>query len=109
MAVPTKENPTKVAPGSKPPVVAEAKPTPATALAPARVGEVSRGKFESGNLFAAVLVLAGIGVIGWVVVFEIRRRGIRFPSFRRTAPATGPHLEGMEYAAAPSREMKVMP
>ena len=93
---------------AKEPVVAPAT-TPATALAPARVGEVSRGKFETGNLFAAILVLAGIGVIGWVVVFEIRRRGIHFPSFRRAAPASGPQLEGMEIAAAPSREMKVMP
>ena len=94
---------------AKPPVVAAAAPTPATALAPAHVGEVSRGKFEVGNLFAAILVLAGIGVIGWVVVFEIRRRGIHFPSFRRAAPATGPELEGMEYAAAAPKDMKVMP
>src|SRR5438874_548134 len=93
----------------KAPVVAAASATPATALAPAHVGEVSRGKFEVGNLFAAILVLAGIGVIGWVVVFEIRRRGIHFPSFRRAAPATGPQLEEMEYAAAAPKEMKVMP
>src|SRR5437660_2295966 len=39
---------------AKEPVVAPAT-TPATALAPARVGEVSRGKFETGNLFAAIL------------------------------------------------------
>jgi len=96
---------------AKAPVVAAASTTPATALAPARVGEVSAGKFEIGNLFAIILVLAGIGVIGWVIVFEIRRRGIQFPSFRRAAPATGPQLEGMEYVApAPvQREMKVMP
>ncbi|HWY51968.1 MAG TPA: tetratricopeptide repeat protein [Chthoniobacterales bacterium] len=94
---------------AKAPVVAAASATPATALAPAHVGEVSRGKFEIGNLFAAILVLAGIGVIGWVVVFEIRRRGIHFPSFRRAAPATGPRLEGMEYAGAAPKEMKVMP
>src|SRR5437588_4215836 len=95
----------------KAPVIAAASATPATALAPAHVGEVSRGKFEVGNLFAAILVLAGIGVIGWVIVFEIRRRGIHFPSFRRAAPATGPQLEGLEYVApAPvQREMKVMP
>jgi tetratricopeptide (TPR) repeat protein len=98
----------QVAP-AKAPVVAAASATPATALAPAHVGEVSRGKFEIGNLFAAILVLAGIGVIGWVVVFEIRRRGIHFPSFRRAAPATGPQLEGMEYAAAAPKEMKIMP
>src|SRR5437588_7050317 len=108
---PVKEQPAQPAPAAKPPVVAEAKATPATALAPARVGEVSKGKFEAGNLLAAVLVLAGIGVIGWVVVFEIRRRGIHFPSFRRAATATGPQIEGMAYpAAAPAqREMKVMP
>jgi tetratricopeptide (TPR) repeat protein len=96
---------------AKAPVVAAASTTPATALAPARVGEVSGGKFEIGNLFAIILVLAGIGVIGWVIVFEIRRRGIQFPSFRRAAPATGPQLEGMESVApAPvQREMKVMP
>src|SRR5437588_928572 len=82
---------------AKAPVVAAESATPATALAPAHVGEVSRGRFEIGNLFAAILVLAGIGVIGWVIVFEIRRRGIHFPSFRRAAPATGPQLEGLEY------------
>jgi tetratricopeptide (TPR) repeat protein len=98
-------------PAAQAPAAAAVSTTPATALAPARVGEVSRGKFETGNLFAAILVLAGIGVIGWVIVFEIRRRGIHFPSFRRAAPATGPQLEGMEYAAAipAQREMKVMP
>ncbi len=96
---------------AKAPAVAAVSTTPATALAPARVGEVSRGKFETGNLLAAILVLAGIGVIGWVIVFEIRRRGIHFPSFGRAAPATGPQLESMEYAAAApaQREMKVMP
>jgi tetratricopeptide (TPR) repeat protein len=93
----------------KAPVVAAASATPATALAPAHVGEVSRGKFEVGNLFAAILVFAGIGVIGWVVVFEIRRRGIHFPNFRRAAPATGPQLGGMEYAPAAPKAMKVMP
>jgi hypothetical protein len=88
--------------------VAAASATPATALAPAHVGEVSRGKFEAGNLLAAIFVLAGIGIIVFVV-YEIRGRGIHFPSFRRAAPATGPQFEGMEYAAAAPREMKVMP
>src|SRR5437868_1304526 len=102
--------PHATAPGAsaKPPVVAAASATPATALAPAHVGEVSRGKFEAGNLIAAIFVLAGIGLIVFVV-YEIRGRGIHFPSFRRAAPATGPQLEGMEYAAAAPREMKVMP
>ena len=93
---------------TNPPVVAAASATPATALAPAHVGEVSRGKFEAGNLIAAIFVLAGIGIIVFVV-YEIRGRGIHFPSFRRAAPATGPQFEGMEYASAAPREMKVMP
>ena len=92
---------------AKPPVVAAA--TPATALAPARVGEVWRGKFETGKLFAVILVLAGIGVIGWVVVFEVRLRGTHLPSSRRAASDTSPQLAGMEYAAAAAGEMKVMP
>jgi len=93
---------------TNPPVVAAASATPATALAPAHVGEVSRGKFEAGNLIAAIFVLAGIGIIVFVV-YEIRGRAIHFPSFRRAAPATGPQFEGMEYASAAPREMKVMP
>jgi tetratricopeptide (TPR) repeat protein len=104
---PAQQAPAPVA-AAKPPVVAAASATPATALAPAHVGEVSRGKFEAGNLIAAIFVLAGIGLIVFVV-YEIRGRGIQFPSFRRTAPATGPQLEGLEYAAAAPREMKVMP
>jgi tetratricopeptide (TPR) repeat protein len=93
------------------PAVAVAKAAPATALAPARVGEVSGSKFEAGNLITAIFVLLGVGMIAFAVV-EIRRRGIHFPSFRRAAPATGPQLEGMEYAAAaaaPQKELKVMP
>jgi tetratricopeptide (TPR) repeat protein len=109
---PAKEKAAKTeaaAPAAKAPAIAEAKATPATALAPARVGEVSK-KFETGNLFAAILVLAGVGVIGWVIAFEIRRRGISFASFRRAAPAGGPQLGGMELAAAaPQKAMKVMP
>ena len=108
---PLQEQPAQLpALAAEPPVVAEVKATPAPALAPARVGEVSR-KVETGNLFAAILVLAGIGLIGWVIAFEIRRRWIHFRTFRRAAPSTGPQLAGMEYAAAApaQKEMKVMP
>ncbi|HEY6071113.1 MAG TPA: tetratricopeptide repeat protein, partial [Chthoniobacterales bacterium] len=105
-----KTEPAKAEPAAaKAPAVAEAKATPATTLAPARVGEVSN-KFETGKLFSFLLALAGVGVIGWVIAFEIRRRGISFPSFRRAAPADGPQLGGMGFAAAaPQREMKVAP
>src|SRR5256714_2804238 len=106
-----KEQPAAAAPqvASKEPAAGPSQSAPATALAPARVGEVSKGKFEAGNLFAAILVLAGVGVIGWVVVYEVRRRGIHLPSFRRAAPVSGPEVEGMELAAAAPKEMKVMP
>src|SRR5438046_746052 len=104
---PAQQAPAPVA-AAKSPVVAAASATPATALAPAHVGEVSRGKFEAGNLIAAIFVLAGIGIIVFVV-YEIRGPDIHFQSVRRAAPATGPQLEGMEYAAAAPREMKVMP
>src|SRR5437762_2943479 len=109
---PAKEKPAKsepAAPVQKAPVVAEAKPTPVTALAPAHVGEVSKGKFEFGNLISGIFILAGVGLLVFVVR-EIRSRGFHFPSFRRTAPADGPQLEGMGFAAAPAqKEMKVMP
>jgi tetratricopeptide (TPR) repeat protein len=94
---------------AKAPAAAPQKPAPATALAPARVGELSKGKLEVGNLFAAILVLAGFGVIGWVIVFEIRRRGIQLPNFGQATPAGGPQLEGMELAATAPQAMKAMP
>jgi len=87
---------------------APAQSAPATALAPARVGEVSKGKFESGNILTGVFVLLGVGLFGFAV-YEIRRGGLRLPSFRRAASATGPQLGGMELAPAAPKAMKVMP
>src|SRR3989440_1405273 len=93
---------------AKAPAPAPAQSAPATALAPARVGEVSR-KFEAGNLIAAIFVLAGVGIIGGFIVYEVRRRGIHFPSFRRAAPVGGPAIEGMAVAAAVPEAMEAMP
>ena len=95
----------------KPPVAAPAESAPATVLAPARVGEVSRSHVDAQSLLVGGLVLAGLGLLAWVIVPEIRRRGIHLPNFRRAAPAGGPQLEGMELAASasPQKEMKVMP
>ena len=95
----------------KPPVAAPAESAPATVLAPARVGEVSRSRVDAQSLLVGGLVLAGLGLLAWVIVPEIRRRGIHIPNFRRAAPASGPQLEGMELAASasPQKEMKVMP
>lgn len=111
--------PEKEAPAAKEPVVAAAKQpapapeqsAPATALAPAKVAESSHSRFDGQSLLVGALVLAGLGLLGWVIVPEVRRRGLHLPNFRRAAPATGPQLSGMELAASASaqKEMKVMP
>jgi tetratricopeptide (TPR) repeat protein len=89
-----------------PPVAVPAASVPATVLAPARVGEVSRKGVDAQSLLVGALVLAGLGLLAWVIVPEVRRRGIHLPSFRRTAP-----VEGMGLAAAPATKqaLKVMP
>jgi tetratricopeptide (TPR) repeat protein len=98
------------APAETAPQAATAKAPAATVLAPARVSEGSRNKFDAQSLLVGALVLAGLGLLGWVIVPEIRRRGFHFPAFRRASTVTGPEVEGMEFAAAPStEEMKVMP
>jgi tetratricopeptide (TPR) repeat protein len=98
------------APATKAPAIANVSATPATVLAPARVGEVSRNRVDAQSLLVGALVLAGLGLLAWVIVPEVRRRGFHLPSFRRAAPATGPEVEGMGFAAAPSpKEMKVTP
>ena len=94
-----------------PPVAAPEASAPATVLAPARVGEVSRKGFDAQSLLVGALVLAGLGLLAWVIVPEVRRRGIHLPSFRRAAPVSGPQVEGMGVAAAPATKpsLKVMP
>jgi len=97
-------------PETKAPVAAPAQSAPATVLAPAKVGETSRRGFDAQSLLVGALVVAGLGLLAWVIVPEIRRRGFHMPSFRRAAPATGPQVEGMGLAAAAAtKEMKVMP
>lgn len=96
---------------AKQPAAAPEQSAPATALAPAKVAETSQSHFDGQKLLVGALVLAGLGLLGWVFVPEIRRRGLHLPNFRRAAPATGPQLTGMELAASasPQKEMKVMP
>jgi len=95
--------------------IAVASATPATVLAPARVREWSQPswsrKLDSQTFLVGGLVLAGIGLLAWVIVPEVRRRGIHMPAFRRAAPATGPRLEHVSAtAAAPmQKQMKVAP
>jgi tetratricopeptide (TPR) repeat protein len=101
------------APAGLSPLVA-ASATPATVLAPAKIQHVPSSwsqKFDPQALLVGALVLAGIGLLAWVFVPEIRRRGIKMPAFRRPAPATGPALESMNVSAAPmlQKEMKAKP
>ncbi len=93
-------------------VAAIASATPATALAPQRIGELGHSAPHSGFGLAWLiggLVLAGIALLAWVFVPEIRRRGLHFPAFRRAAPATGPGIGEVSIpAAAPvQKQMKV--
>jgi tetratricopeptide (TPR) repeat protein len=95
--------------------VAVASATPATVLAPTRVRELSQSswsrKLDSQTFLVGGLVLAGIGLLAWVIVPEVRRRGVRMPAFRRAVPATGPRLEhvGIAAAAPMQKQMKVAP
>ncbi len=74
------------------PVVAAASATPATAIAPQHVEETSQAKaghVDSQTALIVGLILAGVGLLAWVFVPEIRRRGIHLPQFRRAVPANG--------------------
>ena len=93
------------------PTAAPEQSAPATVLAPSKVAETPRSHFDAQSLLVGALVLAGLGLLAWVIVPEVRRRGFHLPNFRRAASATGPQLSGMELAASasPQKEMKLMP
>jgi predicted Zn-dependent protease len=86
------------------PVVAAAKPatTPATVLAPAQVREFSPGgERVSGfrTLLATILLVAGVGILAWKLVPELRR--VIAPSFRPVAPAAPVSGPSFQDAAVP--------
>ncbi|HEY2614420.1 MAG TPA: hypothetical protein VGI42_01815, partial [Chthoniobacterales bacterium] len=99
-----------------PPVAATSvSATPATVLAPASVREWSKSgagssldRFDSNTLLVGGLLLAGIILIVWVIVSELRRR-MNVPFYRSAAPATGPRFDAVqgpttaEKVAAPRR------
>ncbi len=76
--------------------------TPATVLAPARVRDWSRPAMGETpqRLLVGGLLLAGIFLLAWVIVPEIRRRAINIPVFRhasvRPAAVTGPRVDDIE-------------
>ena len=107
---------TNVAPVTKiaPPVAAtNVSATPATVLAPATVQESSRLNAPQsgegwGNWLFGVPLVAGILIIVWVIISEVRRRASG-TLYRSPAPATGPRFDApeqptvVEKLAAPTR------
>lgn len=74
--------------------------TPATVLAPATVREWAQpsaaGWMDPNKLLVGALLLAGVAIIGWVVVSEVRRRRVTLPVYRSPAPAMGPRFDAVE-------------
>jgi tetratricopeptide (TPR) repeat protein len=87
---------------------AAASANPATVLAPSRVREWSQPTLgerldrlaDPQTLFVGGLLLAGIVLLLWVVVPEVRRRAVQFVLFRRAAPATGLRIDEITQASS---------
>lgn len=96
-------------PASAPVVTARAaaSATPATAIAPSRVREWSQPTLgerldrlaDPQTLLVGFLLIAGVILLLWVVVPEVRRRITQFALLRRPTPVTGPHID--EVASTP--------
>ena len=86
-------------PASAAPIVVA---TPATVPAPARIHEWSRPAMGETRqrLLVGGLLLAGIFLLAWVIVPEIRRRTINVPVFRHAAPVTGPRVDEAEISSS---------
>ncbi|HEV2841729.1 MAG TPA: tetratricopeptide repeat protein, partial [Chthoniobacterales bacterium] len=72
--------------------------TPATVLAPATVREWAQpvsGGIDSNTLLVGALLLAGIVLLAWVVISELRRR-VNVRVYRSPAPAMGPRFDADE-------------
>jgi tetratricopeptide (TPR) repeat protein len=80
---------------------AVASATPATAIAPARVREWSQPTLgerldrlaDPQTLLVGGLLIAGVILLLWVVVPEVRRRIAQVALMRRPTPVTGPHID----------------
>ncbi len=89
---------TSAAPLSKPLVSAKTLATPATVLAPAQVREYSPALGERSStwrtLLVTTLLVAGIALLAWVIVPELRRRlPTSFRPVAPAAPAMGPSFQ----------------
>jgi tetratricopeptide (TPR) repeat protein len=107
---------------SQAPVVAESAPategaavsaTPATVLAPSRVQELAQtkpsGRFDWQEVAAFVFGLGALSIIAWLVVPEIRRRGIHMPAFGRALPANGIGGVGVPVVTSVPKSLKTAP
>ena len=99
---PTVETPA----ASQPPVVAESSPaaqpaatvaasTPATVLAPAHVTELPQaaGTGTRNTWLVGALLLAGVFLLAWVIVPELRRRLGSIALYRQATPVVGPRVD----------------
>ena len=96
-----------------PPALPAASATPATALAPARIRDVSRPSVgetlsravpDRQTLLVVGLVLAGLGLLAWVIVPELRRWIANVSVYRSPTPAVGLNIEnGNGNGAAPAQ------
>jgi len=99
---------------ASPASAAAASATPATVLAPAHVHELAHpSRFDWQTLLVGGLVVAGVALLGWVFLPDIRRRAIhlQLPSFGRTATVNGPGISevGIPGVAPAQKEIKASP
>jgi tetratricopeptide (TPR) repeat protein len=94
-----------VAPAQAPtaaPVAADS--TPATVLAPPRVREWAQPTFadtverlgDPNTLLVGGLLLAGVVLLVWLIVQQVRRRGASVPVYRAAHPVTAPRFAAAE-------------
>ncbi|MBA2269545.1 MAG: tetratricopeptide repeat protein [Chthoniobacterales bacterium] len=109
-SAPEPEQTNEVAATADAPAVGAAASTPATVLAPAQVREWSKptmmetlDRFGDRNTLLVGSLLAGILLLAWVVIPEIRRRFVNAAATPRMSPATVTGFNGPE-ASAPIEE-----
>jgi tetratricopeptide (TPR) repeat protein len=109
-SAPEPEQTNEVAATADAPAVGTAASTPATVLAPAQVREWSKptmmetlDRFGDRNTLLVGSLLAGILLLAWVVIPEIRRRFVNAAATPRMSPATVTGFNGPE-ASAPIEE-----
>jgi tetratricopeptide (TPR) repeat protein len=96
---------------SVPPPVVAAAASPATVLAPAQVREWSKPSLseslDRNTLLVGALLLAGILLLAWVVVPELRRRMINGSDSRRAALASAPSFDEVESLGSGGQQLVV--